>query len=628
MVNPKQFGGFEIIRKLGRGMTDVYLAFDTSNNRHVVLKIVEESSDSEIIVEAEQRGAALQKQLHEFDSRFLEIYEFGRSDGCFYIAMQFIEGRNVADILRAEKRLKPMRAAHIAHEIASQLDRLHSYLADIDGQRRAVVHADIKPSNIQIGLNDEVRLLDFGIAKAITFTHNLTHHTFGSPSYCSPERLSRGQVDPQADLWALGVTLFEMVAGSPPYQAQSTRKLEALIQSRRPPRALPPDCPTALRAIITKALAGDLHQRYVSAALFRDDLQLFLQNRPTMAERESRVAWNSNETVSKPNPLTADRQTIDRPGIRKPQPQQLAGMLSLLGALLWGLLAGLLVFGSMAYYYRLSRHSAPLRGNLDQTHRSIAEINSDWDLYWKLRRGSDFLGRLSPIADIGPNLRASYLTAGEEIIERYRNSSDPTLQDFEWQKAIVCLQHALSLGPAKDRLIQGRLAIAKGYQALAQTPPQNDLAKQSFDQDVPLEPRSPDPHLGLARLYIYGLKNVGRAIAELREAERLGFQPGPREMEQEADGYRFRAVQELEAAKKLGPKFRDQEVRCLQLAQRDFDRARRLYEPIQGFSNVSFALQQVDDDDRSRQHLDDLLHKPPTQPKKRFRVVWGTRRWQ
>src|SRR3984885_3918139 len=113
MLRSKQFGSYEIIRKLGRGMTDVYLAFDTQNNRQAVLKIVEESSDSltQLTMEAERRGAALQKQLHEFDSRVVEIYDYGDLDGYFFIAMQYIEGRNIAEILRLEKHLDPVRAA-------------------------------------------------------------------------------------------------------------------------------------------------------------------------------------------------------------------------------------------------------------------------------------------------------------------------------------------------------------------------------------------------------------------------------------------------------------------------------------------------------------------------------------
>ena len=90
-------------------------------------------------------------------------------------------------------------------------------------------------------------------------------------------------------------------------------------------------------------------------------------------------------------------------------------------------------------------------------------------------------------------------------------------------------------------------------------------------------------------------------MAEMHEAQRLGFEPGPREMEEEADGYRFRATAELNQARKSGPDNRAAEERYLRLAQRDFDRARQLYEPIEGFSNVSVALRQVDDDDRARQ---------------------------
>src|SRR5215467_2309538 len=283
-------------------MTDVYLAFDAETSRYAVLKIVEISPDSltQLILEAERRGAELQRQLHDADSRVIEIYEYGEKDGCFFIAMQYIEGRTLAQILVEETRIEPARAARFAVEILSQLAQLHSFTAEIDGQPRSVVHGDIKPSNVQIGGDDEVRLLDFGIAKALTFTHSRTHMSLGSPSYCSPERLSRGQVDLQADLWAVGVTLYEMIAGSPPYQAQDTRKLEELIQSRRPPRALPDDCPSALTAVLNKALAGDLHQRYVSAASFETDLRLFLMNRPTIAETERRTAWNTNPTVEKP----------------------------------------------------------------------------------------------------------------------------------------------------------------------------------------------------------------------------------------------------------------------------------------------------------------------------------------
>jgi eukaryotic-like serine/threonine-protein kinase len=310
VLHDKRFGRYEILRKLGRSMTDVYLALDEQEGRTVALKIIEESHDpaTQLALSAERRGVLIQKQLHEADSRILEVYDFGEESGCFFVAMEYVEGRSISEIIQAEKRLEPARAVRYAREVLNQLERLHSFVTEIDGRKRAVVHGDIKPSNIQIDRNDQVRLLDFGIAKVITFTHNLTHHNLGSPSYCSPERLLKGQVDPNVDLWAAGVTLYEMIVGTPPYQAQTTRKLEALIQSRRPPRALPASCPPALRAIISRSLAADLDRRYPNAAEFERDLAAFLEGKPTTAETDTAPAWDSNETIERAPEIRSERR--------------------------------------------------------------------------------------------------------------------------------------------------------------------------------------------------------------------------------------------------------------------------------------------------------------------------------
>jgi serine/threonine protein kinase len=636
VLRTRQFGAYEVIRKLARGMTDVYLAFDTSANRHAVLKIIEESPDplTQLILEAERRGADLQKQLHDADSRVIEVYDYGSLDGFFFVSMQYIEGRTVAEILKQEGRIEPARAARFAVEILSQLDKLHSFQATIDGQRRSVVHGDIKPSNIQIGANDEVRLLDFGIAKALTFTHSRTHLGLGSPSYCSPERLNRGQVDRHADLWAVGVTLYEMVAGVPPYQAQDTRKLEALIQSRRPPRALPEGCPGAMTAILHKALAADLHQRYVSASAFENDVTLFLQGRPTVAEMERRVSWKSNPTVERqrlphiPQRVASMAETVRRSvlKLKSPRTQQLVSVMSILVALCWGLLAGLVVCVPLGYYYRFSHESRPLRGNLDYSHASVGEINRDWDLLQRVERQNAFLGGTSPAIRLASNVRTALLETGDQIIEGYRNNSDSRIQDFDWPKAEVCFTHLIEMD-RNDRSSQGKLALCHGYENLEHS---EHAAESDFKDAVSLLPRSPDPHLGLARIDVYWLKNIGKAMAEMHEAERLGFQPGPREKEEEADGYRFRGTAELNQARKDAIS-KTEEERYLRLAQRDFDRARQLYEPIEGFSNVSVALWQVDDDDRARQDMADALAKKP-QPKSRSsqRPRYATRRahWQ
>src|SRR5579871_5514581 len=240
MSAPSRIGRYEIVRQLGKSMTDVYLAVDTVENRQAALKLIKANSDgaTQMILEAERRGAAIQRDLEPVDPRVIKIYDMGDADGYFFIAMQYVEGRNLAEVLRTERVVDARRAATIALAICEQLAKFHSW-------QSTVVHGDIKPSNIHLGANDTVRLLDFGIAKTLRSDRNATLHNFGSPGYCSPERLIRSEVDQQSDLWAVAATLYEMLAGAPPYQAQDTHKLEALIRSKRPPRALPGSVPRA-----------------------------------------------------------------------------------------------------------------------------------------------------------------------------------------------------------------------------------------------------------------------------------------------------------------------------------------------------------------------------------------------
>jgi predicted Ser/Thr protein kinase len=598
----KNFGKYEIIRKLGRSMTDVYLALDPEHNRRVVLKIVEHSHDAftQVVMDAERRGAVIQEQLHGLDPRILGVYEYGEQNGCFFIAMEYVEGKSLADILRAEQRLDPMRAARYAIEICSQLQTLHTFQADIDGRKRAVVHGDVKPSNIQIGPNGEVRLLDFGIAKSITSTHNLTHHNLGSPAYCSPERVTNVQVDQHADLWGLGVTLYEMIAGLPPYQAQNTRKLENLIQSRRPPRALPQSCPPALKQVISKALAADLAHRYESAAAFQEDLERFLTNSPTVAEVDGKPAWDANETVQK-TPAASRPAAADSVRRNERLDRILINVQRIVLTLVAGFLVGLLLFVPAAYLYRGWTQSAPLRTQRDYVRRTLPEIAADWQLYTWLKKQNHLFARISPVAPTTRSLHANFVAAAGEIIERYRNSSDPAIDNFDWTKAQICLKHALELAPG-DNESRSRLALCNGYIQLIRSPGSLEAAqsaKASFEQAVSYNPKALDPHLGLARVYIYSFHNIGMALAELYEAERLGFQQGPREFEQQGDAYLYRAEREIRQAKRS----KQMEAHYLSLAQHDLARARNLYEPINGFSNVSLHLQRVDSDEAAAKKI-------------------------
>ena len=609
-VTPTRIGRYEIVRRLGKSMTDVYLAMDTVENRKVALKLIPAGGDGarRMIVEAERRGAAIQKDLHTSDPRMVEIYEYGDLDGYFFVAMQFIEGRTVADVLAAERVVDPCRAAVIALEICEQLAKFHSW-------ESAVVHGDIKPSNIHLSPNDTVRLLDFGIAKTLRADCNATGHQFGSPSYCSPERLTRAEVDPQSDLWALGATLYEMLAGVPPYQAEDTRKLEGLIRSKRPPRALPASCPAGLRAVVMKALAPGAGQRYRSAAEFRADLQLFLERKPTRAETERRSGWNPNATVE------AARQALRR--VTRTVRRRHSRGLRLLGAAAY-FATGMLLWigGTLGWQVWQSRASAAARPvvkapppglhYLALVGQAVSPANSDSGRWSHAFAASGFVAEPNPAVTVPvkapeENLAQWYVAAADRILDSYRTSTDPRLSEFDWQKAEICLARAVQLGAGDDRTA-GKLALARGYATLERLNGSQYSetaatgwrlkARDEFTLAASKAPVDSAPHLALARVYVYSLPDPVKAMAEFAAAERLGTVLGPREVEQQGDVYRMRAHQEL--------------ARDWRQAKRDADVARALYQRIPGF----------DEADRHLRELDRIHSPAPRRPHARRVTRW------
>ena len=550
MNAPARIGRYEIVCRIGKSMTDVHMATDTVENRKVALKLIRYTNDpvTNLIIEAERRGAAIQKQLHAIDPRMVEIYEFGDFEGYFLVAMEFVEGRTVADILTAEQVFNPCRAAVIALELCEQLEKFHAWEAP-------VVHGDIKPSNIHLGLHDTVRLLDFGIAKTLRADCSATGHHFGSPSYCSPERLSRAEVSPQSDLWALGATLYEMLAGVPPYQAEDTRKLERLIQSKRPPRALQPSCPAGLRAIVAKSLAADARCRYASADEFRADLQLFLEGRTTQAESEGRSRWNPNATVE------AARKALHR--VTRTARQQRDDLRPA---------------GAAAYF---------VTGMLLWIGGSVA-----WDL-WQARASAavPVVKKSAPVKIEQPeeNLAHWYIASADRILDSYRTSATPSLSEFDWQKAEICLARAVELGAADDHT-RAKLALARGYATLerlnanlyseAAATVQKLKARDEFALAALKAPSDPAPHLALARLYVYSLPDAAKAMAEFAAAERLGAAIGSREIEQQGDAYRIKARRELS--------------HNWHLAVQDANTAKALYRKIDGFNETGRHLKELE----------------------------------
>jgi eukaryotic-like serine/threonine-protein kinase len=315
MIAPasRKIGHYELRHKLGRGgMADVYLAQDTVSGGVVALKLIEHSEDADTrdSIEAERRGAELQAKLADVDSRVVRIYDCGDLEGFFYVAMEYIDGQDLAEWLRRGPVI-PEFAADTAIAVAQTLEHAHGLEVSIDGKDfHGIVHGDIKPKNIRIDSHGEVRVLDFGIAKALSLSRRLTRNDFGSVPYASPERLDTGEVNAGSDLWSLGVMLYEMVAGRQPYQAETTERLEKAIRSRVPPPDTPESCPEPLRRILSKMLAPDPEMRYGSASELADDLRAFRDGGTVRASSEDMDA--TRRTVRAEDDTSETRRTTPR----------------------------------------------------------------------------------------------------------------------------------------------------------------------------------------------------------------------------------------------------------------------------------------------------------------------------
>ena len=250
---------------------------------------------------------------------------------------------------------------------------------------------------------------------------------------------------------------------------------------------------------------------------------------------------------------------------------------------------------SVIYYVRVYNEVAPLRAVRDYAHDGSGLLDSDWTLYQELQKRTQFMGALSPLNLAEGRLRNNFISAADTIIDGYRTSASTRPRDFDWALARKSLRHALQIDPT-DTKVKGKLALAEGYFNLIQNPrpPKVYASIDSFRQAASYLPRVPDPHLGLAYLYLYVSHNIGEADAEFQQAQQLGFHLGPREQAQRADGYLFRSQYELAHARRASLKNKDEAERWLKMCDTDIENARRLYEPLVGFSNVSNNLEQLE----------------------------------
>ncbi len=268
-----RLGPYEVIHEIGRGgMATVVLATDTRTGQNVALKLVPVAPGDEAraILQAEQAGAELQRQFSQVNGHVPAVYEHRPNEsGYFLVAMEYLDGENLSDVI-ARGAVPAERAVTIAIELCTFLEAAHGFEAVIEGRKlRSLVHGDLKPQNVRITSDGSVKVLDFGIAKALSLSRKVTRNDFGTRPYLSPERLDGdGDVDEFADMWAVGVMLYEMIRGARPYDAPDTQRLERIIRSRRPPQPLTGRCPLGLEAIVARLLGPTPAARYERARPF------------------------------------------------------------------------------------------------------------------------------------------------------------------------------------------------------------------------------------------------------------------------------------------------------------------------------------------------------------------------
>ncbi|MGH8934667.1 MAG: Stk1 family PASTA domain-containing Ser/Thr kinase [Acidimicrobiia bacterium] len=274
---------YQLTARLARGgMADVYEARDLLLERRVAIKVLHSqlAADDSFVHRFRREAQAAANLSHP---NIVGIYDWGHGeDGSYFIAMELIEGRTLRDILRAEGRLLPRRAAEVAAEAAAALAVAH---------RAGLVHRDVKPGNIMLTREGDVKVTDFGIAHAWDDSSELTRTgaVIGTATYFSPEQAQGQPVDERSDIYALGVVLYEMLTGHPPFYGESAVAVayQHVSSQASVPSLENPDVPSRLDAVVMRALEKAPELRYQTADQLREDLLRVLQGRTLVPGEEA-----------------------------------------------------------------------------------------------------------------------------------------------------------------------------------------------------------------------------------------------------------------------------------------------------------------------------------------------------
>ena len=262
---------YELHRQIARGgMADVFLARDLLLDRPVAIKVLfDQFSKDQQFVERFRREAQRAANLNH--PNIVSVFDWGEESGTYFIVMEYVEGRSLAEIIRTEGSIHPDKVAEISSEVAAALSFAH---------RNGIVHRDVKPGNVLVAPNGHIKVADFGIARALANVQSeLTQAgtVMGTATYISPEQAQGMEVDPRSDLYSLGVMIYEMLSGHPPFTGETPVAVayQHVQDSPISLRAAGVSVAESLEAVTMKLLAKNPVNRYPTAEDLRSDLRRY-----------------------------------------------------------------------------------------------------------------------------------------------------------------------------------------------------------------------------------------------------------------------------------------------------------------------------------------------------------------
>jgi serine/threonine-protein kinase len=277
---------YQTIRRIGRGgMAEVYLAHDLLLDRDVALKVLfpEHAIDPNFVERFRREAQAVAGLNHP---NIVSVYDWGQTGNTYFMAMEFVAGRTLAEHLRQHTKLEPRNAAGAARAIADALAYAH---------RNNVVHRDIKPANILVSNDGNVKVVDFGIARALDAAHDegLTQDgaVMGTATYFSPEQAKGEGLDARSDIYSVGVLLYELITGQPPFTGETALATAYKQVNDTPKRmgSIVPGLSIEIEAVVAKCMSKVMNLRYSNAEQLSDDLKRFIDGKPTLAGDDFRA---------------------------------------------------------------------------------------------------------------------------------------------------------------------------------------------------------------------------------------------------------------------------------------------------------------------------------------------------